>query len=518
MTYTIKIKNLNSKIKGVFVKDLLPNGFSFQNVVSIIKNGSLNITASVGDPGYASPGTYNLGDMNADDEIVIKYTAKIGSSVDPGLYKDLAYASGTDLLENRVLASSQPEGYVTNNFVGTTVSVNASLTQGGNVEIGGEVLGASTYLPATGGNAIWVILATLLTVFGLIFMGLGIVLKKKNFNLSIFGKTIFGIILGLALLFYPVKAEAAAGDLNIRLEQPKSPISVNDFKITYTVLDLTDSPSAITVKCFKKGPTEGSYSQFGSDIAVSEGGNSGDCASVSSFVNTNGTYQFYATAFNGSETATSESEGIISVGYNTQDDPTPPSNYKKEKVSSCQYKITFRTADDGLTTRVEVYRSENTSFNLDGGTRVGDISIGPNQDGTFEESVPDCNKTYYYVIRSFNSSGNPSGPVGDSAVTVRTSTITTEVGAVPVEGVTLPGGGAGGGEVLGEEKEATPTAKPEVVEVKEKGVAGVVKGVTDFVKNKTKLSLLIALGVLGLGYGIYYFLRKKRAKNNNGIE
>lgn len=506
VTYTLKVKALKSQVKGVVLKDLLPNGFSFQSVLSIIKNGTDDITATVGDPFYASPGTYNLGDMNIDDEIVIKYTAKIGSSVDPGLYKDIAYAFGKDILDNRVLALAQPEGFVSTNFVGTSVNVNATLTQSGNIDIGGEVLGASTYLPATGGNQIWVILASILTSLGLLFMLAGLFMKKAKkvlvISLLIFGFWLFGA------------GSVSAANLSIRLEQPKSPTSKNDFKITYTVLDLSEAPGGIIAKCFKKGPADGGYSQFGSDIMVSAGGNSGECANVSDFVNTNGTYQFYATATNGSETATSESEGIISIGYNTQGDPTPPSNYKKEKISSCQYRITFRTANDGLTTRVEVYRSENTSFNLDGGTRVGDISIGPNQDGTFEESVPDCNKTYYYVVRSFNSSGNPSGPVGDSAVTVTSGTTTVEGGAVPVEGVTLPGGGAGGGQILGEEKkdkEASPTSKPEVVEVKEKGVTGAVKGVADFVKNRTKLSLLIGLGVLALGYGAYYFIKKRKS-------
>jgi len=503
--YTITVKALDSQVLGVVLKDLLPNGFSFQNVISIIKNGSIDLTAIVGDPHYASPGTYNLGDMDADDVIVIKYSAKV-SSVDPGLYKDMAYAYGKDVLDNRVLALAQPEGFVTTNFVGSSVNVNANLTQGGNFEIGGEVLGASTSLPATGGNVIWVILASVLSILGLIFMGLGLILKRKRFLVK---KALFGLILALSLLFYPVKAEAAAGDLIIRLEQPKSPTSNNNFNITFTVMDLSESPAAITVKCFKKGPSDGGYSQFGSDIAVSAGGNSGDCTGVSNFVNTNGTYQFYATASNGSETATSETEGIISVGYNTQGDPTPPSNYKKEKISSCQYKITFKTADDGLTSRVEVYRSDSTSFNLDGSTRVGDITIGPNTDGSFTESVPDCNKTYYYVIRSFNSAGNPSGPVGDSAVTVTTSTMTTEGGAIPVEGVTLPGGGTGGGEVLGEEgEEATPTAKPEVIETNK--AKGAVLGVVDFVTKKKKLTLLILAGVAVLGYGIYYFIKKRK--------
>ncbi len=509
VVYTLKVKALTSQVLGVVLKDLLPEGFTFQNVISIIKNGTDDLTAMVGNPNYASPGTYNLGDMNADDEIIIKYAAKVGD-VTPGRYKDLAYATGRDVLNNRVVAQAQTDGYVSTNFVGTSVNIFANLTQSGDISIEGEVLGASTFLPATGGDAYWIIMATLLTVMGLLFMILGFLVKRGKLAFKVFGKIVAAIALIGLFIFSPITAEASPGDLSIRLEQAKSPTSINEFTLTYVVMDLSESPAPIQVKCFKKGPSDGGYSQFGPTQDVSAGGNSGKCEVNQSVVSANGTYQFYVTANNGTDSATSESEGIISVGYNTVGDPVPPVTYKKEKVSSCQYKITFKTADDSKTERVEIYRSESTSFKLDGSTRVADITIGPNQTGDFVETVPDCEKNYYYAMRSFNSAGNPSGPVGDSSVTVTTTSVsdTGETSsAIQVINVTLPGGAQG--EVLGEGKEATESSSADENKEEVKGVAAVAEKAGDFVKTNRNY----IIGLLGLIIAVtVYVLIKKRKK------
>ncbi len=229
----------------------------------------------------------------------------------------------------------------------------------------------------------------------------------------------------------------AAGNISIRLEQPKTPSNQNNFTITFTTLD-TDTTQPITVKCFKKGPGDGGFSQFSSDITLAPaGGNSGNCQTSSSVITTGGTYQFYATATAGSgENATSET---VSVDYNTSG-PGDPRDYNKTK-SSCTYTIHFRTAEDsGKTVKVEIYRSENTSFNTDSGTRVGTVSVGSNETRDFSDTPADCNKTYYYAIRSFDSAGNGSGVVGDS----QTVTINPPTTVSPTPGQGAIAGGTGG--------------------------------------------------------------------------
>lgn len=260
-------------------------------------------------------------------------------------------------------------------------------------------------------------------------------------------KFIFALSL---FIFLSAGTVNAASPLSIRLEEPKSPTNQDNFNIIFVTLDIQGRP--ITVKCFKKGPSDGSFTQFGSDISVSSGGNTGNCSVSSSIVNTAGTYQFYATAQAGSDSATSTTD---TVDYNTSG-PGTPTNYSKEKISSCTYRVKFKTADDGgKTVKAELYRSTNTSFSVDSGTKVDSINIGSNTEGQFENTVPDCDKTYYYAIRAFDSSGNGSGVVSDSVTTVTTTTVTssstaggTTGGAIPVSQSSLSGGE---GQVLGEE-------------------------------------------------------------------
>lgn len=237
------------------------------------------------------------------------------------------------------------------------------------------------------------------------------------------------LIIIILLGFSSTKAEGAS-NLSLRVEKPKSPTNQDNFTINFVTLDIQERP--ITVKCFKKGPSEGSFSQFGAEITVSAGGGTDNCQVNSSILNTNGTYQFQISASAESDTVTSST---ISVDFNTST-PDTPINYSKEKIFSCVYRLKFKTADDnGKTVKVELYRSENTSFNVDLGTRVDSTAIGSNTDGQFENTVSDCNKTYYFALRAFNNSGNGSGVIADNEVTVITSTLNPTIsysGAIPV--------------------------------------------------------------------------------------
>ena len=319
-------------------------------------------------------------------------------------------------------------------------------------------------------------------------------------------KHLFATISGLAavLLF----AGVSFASTSVRLEQPKSPTNQNNFNLVFVALNTDNSP--ITVKCFKEAPGEASFSQFGSDITLSDGGNTDNCPVDSSVVSTNGTYAFYVTA-NGTPSST------VTVDYNTSG-PGTPSNYSKDHPTSCQYKISFRTADDGgKTSKVELYRSVNTSFNADSGTRVQSMGIGSNTDSSFTDNVPDCNQTYYYAIRAFDSAGNGSGLVGDSETqtTVINPTGTpsngsgstsntsanssagssqTSGGAIPVvtSGVTP-------GEPTSTEPSAAPTAE-------EKGVLGAKTSPMDNLVKYGGWGIII-VGLLAV---VYFLIRRMR--------
>lgn len=497
--YKLVLKILNNKMFGVKIKDLLPKGFHFSSILSSTLNGE-NITLP--DPNYHSPGTYNLGDLNEGSEVIIEYEVNIDGGQEFGLYKDLAWAAGNDATNTKILALSQ-DGYVDQNFVGTAVKVDGNLTESGNAQIAesGQVLGAATsrVLPATGANAIWLTIASILVGLGLSIMLIWFIIKEKKLK-TIMKKLV--VILAFALSIF-VTSQVNASDISVRLSEPKTPTKNSDFKLVFTVLDLTDSDNPINARCYYKNSLAGAWTQFDSDKTISAGGNTDSCQVNSSVVKENNkTYYFKVMATNGGASDDSELQGLVSVTFDDRD-PSVPTNYKKEKIGSCQYKISFKTADDGMTTRIEVYRSDSTTMSLDGSTRVGDVAVSTNTDGSFTETVPDCNKTYYYVIRAFNVAGNASGPIGDSVTITSSTTLTqvqqTEGGAIPVTNVTLPQGGQSG-QVLGEEKSATVSPTQATGKGDIKGISTASKTKNFFEKNKYYILGLLALAVVALLY------------------
>lgn len=515
--YTIVLTTLQNSVHNLTVTDLLPQGFKYHAGSASAVSSTKGVLSLPSQPSYASPGvwTFPAGyTLDPGEILTLTLTADIDGGETPGLYKDVTWAAGTTTgnpSSLKVLAAAQPEGFVSDNFVGTKVNVVKEIQKSENINITGQVLGASTSLPATGGKTIWVILASILTLFGVVFVAMGIFMRKKISGIK---KLLGGLILfiGLTIVFiHPASAHAVAPKLSIRLEQPKSPTNQDNFNLIFVVLDNTGSGSPITVKCYKKGPSDGGYSQFGSDISVAAGGNTGNCPVNSSIVSANGTYQFYATATNGVDNASSADEGIVSVDFNTSGPGTPTDYYKTPQ--SCSYLIHFKTADDGgKTVKVEIYRSTNTSFTLDSGSRVQTISVGSNTNKDITDSLPDCNKTYYYAVRAFDSAGNASGYVGDSVITTVTTTTTPTAGAIPVSNVVLPGGGAGAvlGKKVGTESgvlgEATPSGKPEIINLeKQSGVQKLFNSVAQH-KKRTLVILLIIV----FGGGIVYYVFKKK--------
>lgn len=520
--FTLTVTATQSAVNDVTVIDLPASGFAYQagswTAHSTVR-GDLKAANITTEPTYASPGTWQLGDMVAGEVVTLTYQANISGSQYPGLYPDLAWAQGNSAGGADVLAND-----MTGIFVGTEVNVvkdTQSYTSTNIVKnetkIQGQVLGASTFLPATGAANIWMIVATILTTIGL---G-GIVarmLSKKAIGFAI------GLVLAVSALSFFGATPALAANLSVRMEEPKSPTNVDNFPVIWVTLDIANRP--VDIKCFKKGPSDGSFSQFGSTQTTSNGGNTGTCQVNSSILSQNGTYQFYVEASvgaSGSYGAETQDSNLFAVDYNTSG-PGTPTNYLKEGPNACQYKISFKTADDGgKTVKVEIYRSENTSFNLDAGTRVATIAIGSNASHTHTDNLPDCSKTYYYALRAFDSAGNGSGVIGDSVINVTTissgtSGSTTSLtgtagtsgasGAIPVSGVTIPTGPS----VLGNEANTSSTST-------ESGNQGDALGtesaeVIDVTEptSSNRNNLLIGGGLLVLFGIIVYVLYRRKIK------
>lgn len=453
VTYTLTLDLTGSNLSNVTVTDITPDGFVY------VPGSWTSSKPGVAEPNYGSPGTWLIGDMAAGDVVTLTYQAKIDSNQDGGTYNDTAWGEGNSSNWGKVLALGHDSPYVDDIFVGTSVTLSFKTDRTGsvNIEKTGEVLGAATELPATGAANLWLILGltSLITGLALIFGGK---MTRRLLMLAVLG--IF-----LTTFAVPVHAADPNNELSVRVEQPQSPTNQTDWKLGFSVLDR--SLSTPTVTCYVKKPSAGSYVSFGaSHVSVKPEGDNGYCQVNNSVISEQGTYSFYVTAVAGS---LSEDSAVVTVTYDTEG-PDRPTSYTKESAGYCHNKISFHTASDaGKTTSIQIFGSKNTSFNTDAGTRVGSVIIGSDQDGSFTHDLvgDDCNKTWYYVIRAYDSTGNYSAHLGDEVVTITTITPSpTVVSAIPVSNRgSVLGQGAeptDAGTVLGEE--ATPSPSPASLE------------------------------------------------------
>ena len=324
-------------------------------------------------------------------------------------------------------------------------------------------------------------------------------------------KLLTKISLGLFAIFLFSGTAFAANFTSIRLQQPESPANTDTFSIIFVALD-TNSSQPVSVQCYKKGPTDGGYVAFGSAISLTNGGNTDNCSVDGSIMNQGkGTYYFEAVA-NGSSNITSNE---VSVDFNNSLGPDTPINYSKTKPDDCTYKISFRTSSDGgRTIKVNLYRSTDSSFNVDSGHQINSINIGSDTDGSMTDNIsPNCGTTYYYAIRAFDTYGNGSGVVGDSSTTTTTTTTSTTTitggqGAIPVEGVLGEKTGSGtesGKEVLG----ATESAKitPEVVNLGNQSYS--TSNALHWMLTHKKISLSVLIIILGVALSLYRMYQKR---------
>lgn len=530
VTYTIQVTapaTNQSDLSDVTVTDLPPEGFEYLSGSAAASQGSLAHA-------YASPGVWSLGTMMPGQTITLSYQTTISSNQDPGLYQDLAWAKGTPAVGDDILAqdipnadpSVDPTNATGDNYVGTRVAIDTPLppttvtldvrterdVDTKTVTRTKRVLGAST-LPATGADTGWMLLA-------LVFLlgGIGLTLwgrrreqqsASNSISRSMLKTFLFAFLTGI--LLFTGQAANAANPI-VKIETPETPVANASLEIGFVTLDIDDR--LLEAQCYKvAGPTA-----VPTQYVAKAGGNSGSCLIDGTVMPSDGIYQFYVVVSTGEEGPTVQSDTVtvelVSVA------PSTPLNYSRA-AGSCT--VSFTTANDGLTDKVELYRSTETSFIATTPVTVS-ASIGPNVNGTLTDPNADCGGSYYYAIRAVAANSLGSAFVGDQGVTVehenkveyktKTRKIAGEMtttGAIPVtttgavtategtvEGAATTNeeavsGGAGqeAGSVLGETTEET---------------AGTAGGWIAWVKAHPWWSLLIllVLGALGYyGYGMY---------------
>lgn len=155
--YRLTVKNDgNVGLNNVIVHDALPGGFNY--LLGTSKFDGI----AVEDPVYiGNTLKWNIGTLSVDQSKTITYEVEVEDNVTDGTHTNLATCTAdVARLERRIDC----------NIASSTVSLGTGISYGGNLV--GQVLGASTELPATG-NPSWLLLFAIGGLAG------GILLKKK---------------------------------------------------------------------------------------------------------------------------------------------------------------------------------------------------------------------------------------------------------------------------------------------------------------------------------------------------
>ena len=223
------------------------------------------------------------------------------------------------------------------------------------------------------------------------------------------------------LSVFAVSGSVYASSSSIRIEEPESP-ATQAFQISYTALNIENKD--VSVACYGKKPGSSSYEVIGSGKNLGPGGGSNECNISESFLDKDGAYSFKAIATISGEGNLESDE--VAVVYDATG-PNRPKYIEKDKQGSCRYEITFRTAKNGDTDYVEIYRGFDREFDVDGDTRIKTISIGPDEKESFDDELySECGDKPYYAIRAFDEFGNPSNVTAEEIVETELIEITPE--------------------------------------------------------------------------------------------
>ena len=125
--FTIKVTAHRNDVNKVEVYDLFSKGFKYVGgswTADSNVRDDLKLLGITPEPAYASPASWDLGDMEKDEVVTLTYLAEITDSVIAGVYKDLAWTQGkTTFSGEDVLGYAEETGYVNDSFVGTQVRV-----------------------------------------------------------------------------------------------------------------------------------------------------------------------------------------------------------------------------------------------------------------------------------------------------------------------------------------------------------------------------------------------------------
>ncbi len=260
-------------------------------------------------------------------------------------------------------------------------------------------------------------------------------------------KRLFSSLIGtLSLLVLAAMPIASAATWEATISQLPTYTTTHNFNVQYTVL--STQPDTFDVQLMQKGPGAGDFTPCGaiqhtSDDPHATNGNSG---TVPACVSAEGNYSFeFVVNRNVQEGTDSQTTAITSTTVDTVAPGAP--SYHGKTQSGNTYTLSFTAPGDSDVTHVQIFTSTGKTYPAGDSTRVGDVTVSPNQDRTFTYTAPD-GATRYFAIEAFDAAGNGSPTVGDPGTVVN-----------PVRFVSVGGQGGGGGAGAGTATTSTTTGQ-----------------------------------------------------------
>jgi len=235
------------------------------------------------------------------------------------------------------------------------------------------------------------------------------------------------LLLSLGVLLLSAGSVNAFSDVVAISELPEY-TRTDTFNLSYSAL----SEGAITAQFYvmKEG---GSYSAFGPVL----NGASGQLQVTSGQVNDQVKYYFKVVINGGASDETSVFFDISG--------PSPVQNYWKERIAPETYRLHWKNPGDTDFSRTFIYRSENSDFDANNSTKIGELGGAPDDEMTYDVIGLDASKEYFFALRAVDKAGNPASLVSDQVTVIEE--VEAGEGDTPL---VLPSEGTGG-EVLGDE-------------------------------------------------------------------
>ena len=227
--------------------------------------------------------------------------------------------------------------------------------------------------------------------------------------------SLFGA-LSLLLLAAAPMAAAASQTWTANINQLSAYTTAHNFNVQYNVL--STEQSNFCVQLFNNGGGEGSpVATANTQVGGDQNTNYGNSGSFPVSVAADGAYT-YTVVVHKTDCTNTEDQQTAGTTSTTVDTTAPGApSYHGKTQSGNTYTLSFTAPSDADVTHVQIFTSTAKTYQAGDSTRVGDVTVSPNQDKTFSYTAPD-GAARYFALEAFDAAGNGSQTVGDPGTVV----------------------------------------------------------------------------------------------------